>query len=90
VFGSAYLLRDGAGARKWWLVLEARKPTNLNVDYWRARSAASWMEGNLAEAKEALAKSDAEAEKLPKAGAYEFDRHLNGLLHEAIEGAAAG
>jgi hypothetical protein len=90
VFGSAYLLRDGAGARKWWLVLEARKPTNLNVDYWRARSAANWMEGNFADAKEALTKSDAEAEKLPKAGAYEFDRHLNGLLHEAIEGAAAG
>jgi hypothetical protein len=88
VFGCAYLLRDRAGARKWWEVLEARKPTNLNVDYWRAKSAVSWIEGNLAVATEALTEADAEARKLPHAGAYEFDRFLNGLLREAIDGAA--
>ena len=90
IIANALLLRDAEAVRQWGQRMEAKKPTKFNVDYWMAKSAVSWMEGNFAEAKEALTKSDAEASKLPKAGAYEFDRHLNGLLHEAIDGAVAG
>jgi Peptidase family M50 len=84
IIANALLLRDAEAVRQWGQRMEAKKPTNLNVDYWMAKSAVGWMAGNLAEAEDALAKSEAEAEKLPKAGAYEFDRFLCALLGEAI------
>ena len=56
VFGYACLLRDPQEARKWWERMEAKKPVRLNVDYWRAKSALCWIEGNLNEASEAWEK----------------------------------
>ncbi|HEY6971832.1 MAG TPA: M50 family metallopeptidase, partial [Candidatus Angelobacter sp.] len=85
VFGSAYVLRDPAAARQWWTLMEARKPTRFNADYWRAASALHWIEGNLKEANEAWQKSDALAQKLPHTGAYEFDRDCCARLRNAID-----
>ena len=85
VFGSAYVLRDSKGAREWWTRMEAKKPTRLNVDYWRAASALHWIEGDLKEANEEWEKSNALAEQLPKAGAYEFDRYCCGKLRQALD-----
>jgi len=85
VFGNAYVLHDAVAAREWWGRMEAKKPTRFNVDYWRAKSALCWVEGDLQGADVAWAKCEAAAQKLPHAGAYEFDRYLCDLLRNAID-----
>ena len=85
VFGNAYVLRDADAAREWWTRMEAKKPTRLNVDYWRAASALHWIEGDLQQANEEWEKSNALAEQLPKAGAYEFDRYCCCKLRQALD-----
>jgi len=88
VFGNAYVRRDAAAAREWWTRMEAKKPTRFNADYWRADSALHWIEGNMKEANAAWAKSNALAQQLPKAGAYEFDRYCCSLLGKALDEAS--
>jgi hypothetical protein len=85
IFGNAFVCRDAAAARQWWSRMTVKKPKRFNVDYWRAVSALHWIEGNLKSAKETLAKSEALALKLPKAGAYDFDRYCCSLLREALD-----
>ena len=85
VFGKAFLQRDAAGARLWWDRMEAKKPTRFNGDYWVARSALLWIENHLEEAEEAWQKGYALAQQLPKAGAYEFDRHRFALLRKMLD-----
>ena len=65
--------------------MESKKPKRFNVDYWRADAALHWIEGDLKTANEALAKSEALAQKLPQAGAYEFDRYCCFLLRKALD-----
>ncbi len=84
VFGSAYVLCDAVAARQWWTRMEAKKATRFNVDYWRAKSALQWIEGNLKEANESWQKANALAQQLPKAGAYEFDRYCCWKLRQAL------
>ena len=85
IFGSAYVLRDAGAAREWWTRMETKKAIRFNWDYWRADSALHWIEGDLKEANEAWEKSNALAEQLPKAGAYEFDRYCCGKLRQALD-----
>lgn len=85
VFGSAYVLRDAAVARRWWTLMLAKKPARFNVDYWKAASALHWIEGNLNEANVAWEKCNLLAQKLPSAGAYEFDRDCCSRLRQAID-----
>jgi hypothetical protein len=87
VFGNAYVRRNAASAREWWVRMEAKKPTRFGEDYWRANSALHWIEGRLKEANEAWDKCDALAQQLPKAGAYEFDRYCCSLLRKALDDA---
>ena len=86
-YGAAFLRRDAVAARDWWERLEAKKPTHLGVDYWLARSALLWVEGNLTEAREAWEKGNVLAQKLPAAGDYDFDRDRSAVLGRAINGA---
>jgi len=86
VFIHAYVRHDAASARAWWTRLEASKHAHFNVDYWRALGALQWIEGNVAAAQQSWEKSVVEAQKLPRAGAYEYDRYLCQLLGEAIAG----
>jgi hypothetical protein len=90
VFGNAYARRDAAAARQWWDKMQAKKPTRLNVDYYRAESALHWIEGNLEQANTAWAKTNELAKKLPQAGAYEFDRTCCNLLRQAIDATPGG
>ena len=85
VFASAYVLRDSGAAHQWWVKMEAKKPTRFNADYWRAASALHWIEGNLKEANEAWAKGNTLAQKLPHAGAYDFDRDCCFKLRQVID-----
>lgn len=89
VFRKALLERDAVGTRQWWDRMEAKKPTHFNVDYWLACGALLWVEKNLDEARSALEKADAHAQKLPKFGAYEFDRYLCDLLRKALDESSA-
>jgi len=66
--------------------MEAKKPVPVNVDYWLAASALSWVEGAEADARKSLAKADALALQLPDAGAYNFQRYSCTLLRHALEG----
>ena len=89
VFRVAFLRRDAAGARTWWLRMEAKKPTRLNVDYWLARSALCWVENRLMDAHEAWGKCYSLARLLPHTGAYEFERHCIGLLRGPLYDSSA-
>jgi hypothetical protein len=64
---------------------EAKKPTRFNVDYWMAASALQWVEGNLKYGEESWQKANPLAQKLPKAGAYELDRHCCSLLRRVLD-----
>jgi hypothetical protein len=64
----------------------ARKPARQNCDFWRAKSALSWIEGNLSKAEEAWNIANAMAKRLPSAGAYEYDRTCCTLLRQAMDG----
>jgi hypothetical protein len=86
VFGNAVVRRDAAATRQWWDRMMAKKPTRLNCDYWRAQGALYWIEGNLSKAEEAWTTANAMALRLPKAGAYEFDRTCCNLLRQAMYG----
>ena len=88
VFCNAYICGDAAAAQGWWTHMQARKPTQFNVDYWRAYSALHWVEGNLKEANEAWKKSNELAQQLPKAGAYQFDRYCCALLRKVLDESA--
>jgi hypothetical protein len=90
VFGHAYAGRDAASARQWWDAMQAKKPTNFNVDYYRAESALHWIEGDLIQANTAWMKSNELAQNLPHAGEYEFDRTCCTLLREAIDATPGG
>jgi len=86
VFGNAYLRRDAAAARQWWEAMLIKKPARLNADYYRAESALHWIEGDIAQASIAWTKCEGLTQKLPQAGAYQFDRSLCTLLRQAIGG----
>lgn len=85
VFCNAFICRDASAARQWWSHLQARKPVRFNVDYWLAASALYWIEGDLRSAAEAWEKANALAQRLPKAGSYDFDRDCCSLLRRAID-----
>lgn len=90
VFDTAFLRRDPVAARKWWDLMEAKKPTHLGVDYWLAKSALCWIEGRIDEANLAWTKGAALADKLPSAGCYEFDRSRYIELNKEIVGKVRG
>jgi len=85
VFGNACVKQDGVCARQWWDRMQAKKPTRFNADYWLSHSALHWIEGNQQVADESWRKGNDLAQKLPKAGCYEFDRHCFALLRQAMD-----
>jgi Zn-dependent protease len=85
VIGHAYLNHNVAAARIWWERMEAKKFERNNVDYWLAQAALYWIEGRMKEAEEVWRKADAEAQKLPQFGAYEFDRMRCALLRKELD-----
>jgi hypothetical protein len=85
VFGNACVKQDALSARQWWDRMQAKKPKRFNADYWLSHSALHWIEGNRQVANESWQKGNDLAQKLPKAGAYEFDRHCFALLRQAMD-----
>lgn len=85
VFGAAYLWRKAEVTGIWWKRFENAKPRRFDAEYWLAASALHWVNGNLDDAQKALSKADLLAQKLPSAGAYEFDRYCCSLLRHAFD-----
>lgn len=87
VFAKAFVQRDAEGTRTWWTRLEAKQPASakLGADVWLARTASLWMDGKMAEAKEAWDRGNAVAQQLPAAGAYDFDRDKYAMLRRELD-----
>jgi hypothetical protein len=85
VFGHAFVRRDAHAARGWWNKMQAKNPTRLNAEYFRAECALAWIEGDMEKANQAWSKSNALAQELPAAGAYEFGRHCCALLRDVLD-----
>lgn len=85
VVDAAMEQRDAARARLWWNRAEAKKPQQVTADYWMARSALAWIEGNRDDALASCASAEAYLATMPKTGAYEFDRDCLAALRKTIE-----
>ena len=85
VSNAALHLHDPKRARLWWDLAQAKKPKVFNGDYWMARSALAWIEGDLDEARSAWAKADEYLRGMPHTGAYEFDRDCLAALKKTID-----
>jgi len=84
VYSMALLHGDRDRARAWWNRLESFRPW-YRCDYWLAHSALHWIEGDYETARSSWDKGNDLAGRLPRAGAYEFDRHRFALLREAMD-----
>jgi hypothetical protein len=91
IFATAFLRRDAPTARLWWermeakQQMEAKKSPRLSADYWKALTALLWIEDRVEEARTAWAQGNEVAQKLPDAGAYEFDRFCFAQLRQVLE-----
>jgi hypothetical protein len=88
VYGNAVFKQDLAAAQLWWQRMEAKGKTRYKLDYWKARAALRWIEGDRSEAREAWRKADSWARQAPATGAYDFDRDeiaRLGVLLDAAE-----
>ena len=86
VFVNALYKRDRGRARYWWDQMQAKGDSKFRTDYWRARAAVYWIEGNQEEADDSWKKGNAIARSLPRTGAYDFDRWCFEELRRAMEG----
>jgi len=84
VMNEALVRRDPARARLWWDRMEGKKPKLITADYWMARSALRWSEGDRAEAEAAWVKADEYLGRMPAAGTYVFDRDVLAQLKKTI------
>jgi hypothetical protein len=83
-FICALYRHDLPGAQLWWQRFEAGKSKRQGVDYWKGRTAILWLEGNVAEARQAWEKGNVIADNMPAAGAYDIDRWCFVQLREAM------
>jgi tetratricopeptide (TPR) repeat protein len=84
VFAIAFLRRDAAAARRWWERMVARDSFEFDDRLWNSRCALLLSENRLQEALEVWKKADAWARQLPKAGAWDAQRHAVQLLGRAL------
>lgn len=77
VYGNAAVKHDLAAAHLWWERMEAKGKTRDKINYWKARAAMLWIEGSIAQAREAWRNADAWARQMPSAGVY--DRHRDNI-----------
>jgi hypothetical protein len=83
-FLEAVVAQDPEKARAWWKYVESKDDRRHEVDYWRGRAAVLWAEGDFYQARHALEKADSFAQRLPRAGAYEYDRWCLDELRERL------
>ena len=84
VFINATFKRDRAAAELWWQRLQAQRDIDFDAEYWQARTAILWLQGQTEEARQAWERGHALAMQLPAGGAYEYTRSGFDALREAL------
>lgn len=84
-FLNAFYRRDAAAAAIWSQRMEAKRKMEMDADYWRARAAMRWLQGDREGAKDAWSKGVLLARDLPPYGAYDYTRACFERLREALE-----
>lgn len=85
VFGNAYLHRDADRARYWWAQANVKSTRNRDAEFWLAKCAMNWIDGNRYEAWEDWRQLSSFVKELPPCGSREFNRHCCELLQIALE-----
>jgi len=85
ILGYALVRRDAAKVRQWWERMEAKGDAERGVNYWMARSAMLWAEGQHEQAQEAWAKGNMLAQKARPTGSDAFDTYRLKLLRELLD-----
>ena len=75
---------DAERAHHWWNKVESSGDSRKAVDYWKGRTAILIVDGKLDEAAQAFSEAEQRAQKLPEAGAYEFDRWCVDVLRRKL------
>lgn len=83
-----FIGRDQAYLRSWWNSMQAKKPKNLDQDYWLAKSIFHWAEGDIATAREVWNAGQAYVSKLPNVGTYNYDRDCYARMGEILRAQA--
>jgi hypothetical protein len=84
VFVNGIFKRDRAAAELWWKRLEAQRGIDFDAEYWQARTAILWLQGESDDAQQAWERGYALAMELPAAGAYEYTRWGFDALRDAL------
>lgn len=85
VFVNAFYKKDLAAADMWWQRIEALRKIEADADYWRAKTALLWLQGERQEARIAWERGNALALQLPSAGTYDFTRSCFDKLRKAMD-----
>jgi hypothetical protein len=90
VFAAAYVKRDALEARRYWTRMEelekkTKNPVRRNADYWIAECALHWSERRFDLANVAWQRGALLANRLPAAGAYDFDRSKYLVMQAELE-----
>jgi hypothetical protein len=84
VFINAFFKRDLAAAEHWWQRLQAQRNIDFDAEYWQARAALLWLQGQTSETLRAWEQGYALALELPSAGAYDYTRSGFEALRQAL------
>lgn len=85
VINNVLLRRDAAAAREWWQRMLNKKMDKPNGDYWLAKCAVHWAEGDIAGARDAFKRGEAHMAKVPHTGIYNFDRDCYRLMEAILD-----
>ena len=83
-FLEAAIAHDLEKAREWWQKVEKKGDCRREVNYWRARAALLWLEGDPETARQALSQADTFAQQQPAEGAYAYDRWTVEMLRRTF------
>jgi tetratricopeptide (TPR) repeat protein len=84
-FLNATFKRNLEAAELWWKRLEAKRDIDFDAEYWQARTAILWLQGQTEEARQAWQRGYALAMELPASGAYEYTRSGFDALRDMLD-----
>jgi Zn-dependent protease len=85
VYVNAFHKRDLAAADLWWQRIEALRKIDPDADYWRARTALLWLQGEREAALATWEHGNELAQKLASVGTYDFTRSCFTKLRKVLD-----
>jgi hypothetical protein len=86
LFINAFHKRDWAASEKWAGRIDDLRKVDLDVNYWRAKTALHWLRGEREQAHKSWERGNRMALKLPAAGTYDFTRSCFEKLRIELDG----